>query len=413
MEKRIIFPRLMFFIGLGFFLFLGSCAVHKPNQPEGKQMSFTDGTLGLQPTRLLVRIHYSYDSLLRRLAFVPGKILAEQKENDPFLIQLNNTPKIEYRNDKIFISDLQLIFKAKPSVLGMNAGWFQGTIKAQVSFPISSNVGPDIYFETCDYSYDWLQKPSIKVAGFSVNASSIIDKYIESKKEFISKGILDNLNAVVSAKNWLPKIQQEIISRKSAQFEWLNDKFSIIPKSFSFENRSVTGDFELRGNLGISTVGGEKANFKPLNGLIDNQLVFFTGKSSLLAMLTNLNKGKLQIDNLSIEKEGLYVETKGLLGKNSKINFTIQVYNDSQFLYLVCKNIEQEKLRFPYNLMPKRVEKRISESIEKNKIDFSQMLVNSGMTDQIGNIQLINLQSQQEGIFVIGKILNPILLINP
>lgn len=159
-----LFPRLLLVISLGFLLFLSSCKSRQVLTGFTKPVFF-DNIIEIPKSSIPLKISIPYDSILKRLNYSKGRLIIDIKEDsgkDPLTIEMLNAPELSFINGRFEINNCKIRFKSRPSISGINAGWLEGMLNVTIKLPIQTPFSQEIKFTSCEFKYDWVEKPKVK-----------------------------------------------------------------------------------------------------------------------------------------------------------------------------------------------------------------------------------------------------------
>jgi len=419
MQKNQRFPRLLILISLGFLLIFTSCSTQKSKVETTKALFFTN-QIELPKSSLLIDFVLPYDSILPLMNIKKGKAIVEISESsssDPLSIILLNKPNIIKRKDEIQLSNCQLSFKARPSLAGINAGWIEGNIKVDLSLMISNQSTKQVHFKETNYTYQWLTTPKVKVMGFPVNVSSLLDKYIQSKEGRLKEAILTKINSMVEVNQWLPKVKQMVLNQSFGEYQLLSKEMTLDVISFNFEDQQVVFRSKIEGPLGLSFKDSPSLNYQ-LKGSEPNLVSYYADQTSLQSMFDLMISNKIphsfkKINLNSISNKGIGLEVLGMFGKHSRITFDCDLGIKNSKIYFYPDNTQINHLGFPYNFFKGSIKSKLARTIGKMTIDIPQMLSKDTTNKMFKDIQFKEIRTNPSGVLLLGKINNAVLKIYP
>lgn len=419
MLKTKYFPSLLLYISLGFLLLFSSCATRKIKVETSKALFFTN-QLEVPKSSLLVDFVLPYDSLLTKLNIKKGVTIFDMLEStstDPLQIKLLNTPSISKHKDEIHLSNCQLGFKAKPSIAGINAGWIEGSIKANLALTLANQSLTNIQFKDTNYSYQWLTTPQVKVMGFPVNVSSLLDKYIKSKERVFKEAILANINSKVDVNEWLPKVKQTILNQPFGAYQLISNELALDVVNFKFEDQQVIFRSKIEGPLGLTLKDSTPFSYQ-IKGSESNVVMYYANLASLQSMFDHMvqnyssySNTKLNLNNISTNGFGL--EVLGMFGKKSQIIFDCGIGINQSKIYFSAENIRLQHIGFPYQFFKNKIRRKLASSIEKMTVDIPKMLSSDLPNELFKDISFKEIRTNPSGVLLVGKINNAVVKIYP
>ena len=412
-------PRLIIYTSLGFLLFFTSCKTSIPNVSSSKIVYFEE-QIEVPSSTLVLSIKMSYDSILGKLNYKNGKTLVDIREesgSDPLLIQLANTPKIVKQNNRFFITNCLLNFRTKPSIAGINAGWIEGKIKMDLQLDVNKLATNQFNFSSCAYQYEWIEKPQVKMMGFSVNVASILDKYIQSREEKLREAFLLKINPIVDPSYWMPLVRKQLIVSSIGNYQLLSNQIGIEFKNFTLNENDLSLNLKLDGLLGFKWKSDQNSSLH-LIGKEDNLFYFFADKSAIQLMFDELVQKNESIHSKSVHinsfsPAGMNLEASGMFGSKSKVKFDCQLYSSDSKLKFSATSIRLEKIKFPYSLFKNSIKNKLINSIGSMSIDIHDMLIKGDSNAVFRDITFKEIRMNSASLVLVGKYNGPILQINP
>lgn len=179
-----------------------------------------------KPKNLLVSVFVSYDSLSKWINQRPDKTIFESKSDQsfigfPILTSLAGQVKLSSKNTNQLVIHAPALFEAKPNVAGFNAGIVRGKLDL--------NLGIDLHLKSLNkfdvgnitYTYQWVEKPMVKVAGFGVNVGPVVDNLIKNKYNEINASLKSNLESVLQ-----PDSMEKLLVNNARNIDWPEHTFS-------------------------------------------------------------------------------------------------------------------------------------------------------------------------------------------
>ena len=100
--------------------------------------------------------------------------------------------------DQINLS-LPIRLQAKPAIAGISAGTITGDLAMKVQLKWNLSSLSSLQIKDVAYDYHWIQRPSVKVLGFPVNVTTVVDQLLSQKKMDILSQLQNQLNAKITA----------------------------------------------------------------------------------------------------------------------------------------------------------------------------------------------------------------------
>jgi hypothetical protein len=377
-----------------------------------------------KPKNFLVSIFISYDSLSKWVNQRPNKTIFESKSDQTFIgfpIQSSLAGKVRFSSHKSnhIIIQAPALFEAKPNVAGFNAGVVRGKLDLNVDVDLQVKSLNNFGVGNISYSYQWLEKPIVKVAGFGVNVGPVVDNLFKSKYNEVNATIKSNLEGLLQSAS-LEKIlvdnAQKIIW---PEYAFPTNKIGLGIRKLDVEPQGLNLELLLNTSIGFSTykIDTKKAMGYYMNN--DQKLgreLPFSGQldwNMINSFLTKSAQEKLKNKGLKIQINGedtsfLSANINGFKGVKSelKIDFVPVVFDQHVVGFQVI-NQEIKGLSFPNSLFKKQIIKRINRMANDFKFDLlkSQELIEkfSGpLVMNNTNLKIDFLQWNESSFYVSG-----------
>ncbi|WP_166227970.1 DUF4403 family protein [Aquirufa beregesia] len=408
--------------------FLGfSCrkATLLPSKPAIYQEKFNQ----LKPSFTEVDFEFSYDTLQKWLQLRPGKTMFQTGSNTsivgfPLQVNLLNAAKIQGNNDRTLSLKLPISFTAEPSLAGFSAGKVNGQMDLTVQADIVSKPISALSVQQIKYSYQWKEKPSLRVAGFGVNVSSVIDRLLASKQEQLVSQLSAQINQSLQVTHLEKMLNSTIHSMPVADFMLHPTVSQIALDHVVLGTNSVRGTAYVNSSLEFTNVFDNRVLQKNALKLISTVPSVTESGAPFSVQLsweylrslveTQMRKGAKQ-PNLTLtlqttDTRWIHCTILGYKGKASSFSFDfIPVLLEDNKLSIRLVSKELSGLSFPSNLFKKQVVNRLERNLNQFNIDPMLFIdrskwMNSGLIDSDMNIRLDSLQWNLEVLNVLGKI---------
>ncbi len=377
-----------------------------------------------KPKNFLVSVFISYDSLSKWIDQRPDKTIFESKSDQSFIgfpIQSSLAGKVKFSTNKSkhLIIQAPALFEAKPNVAGFNAGVVRGKLDLNVDIDLQVKSLNNFGVGNISYSYQWLEKPMVKVAGFGVNVGPVVDNLFKSKYNEVNTTIKSNLEGFLqptSLEKMLINNAQNIIW---PEYTFPTSRIGLGIRKLDIVPQGINLELLLNTSLGFSTSPMDTKRtiryYMNNDQKIGRELPF-SGQLDWIKInefLTKSAQEKLKIKGLKIHIDGentSYLSTNiiGFKGPKSelKIDF-VPVLFDQHIIGFQIVNQEIKGLSFPKSLFKKQVIRRINRLATDFKFDLmkSQDLIDkfSGplvMTNT--NLKIDLLQWNQSSFYFSG-----------
>lgn len=159
-----------------------------------------------KPTFVRVDVSMSFDTLNHWLNRMQNRSLFKSGEANSFIgfpieIAQQGPLKLSAGQNQQLIVQLPTVFDAKPQIAGISAGNIHGKMQLKLSSKLNLSDFSNATISDVGYSYEWIQKPSVSVAGFPINAAPIVDNLLASKADVIRQGLGNQLNDLLAKKS--------------------------------------------------------------------------------------------------------------------------------------------------------------------------------------------------------------------
>lgn len=384
-------------------LLIGGCQ-QKIAQIESHSAQYAKEFSVTKPKNFLVSVFISYDSLSKWIDERPDKMIFESKSDQsfigfPILSSLAGQVKLSSKNANHLSIHAPAIFEAKPNVAGFNAGVVRGKLDLNLGIDLQLKSLNKFDVGSITYTYQWLEKPMVKVAGFGVNVSPIIDNLFKNKYNEVNSTIKSNLENLLQ-----PTSMEKLLVNNAQSIRWPEyifptrdvglgiSKFNLSPQGLNLE-------ILLHTSVGFSSskIDVKKTIHYYLNQdpIIGRELPFSGHLDWIMVneFLTNLAQEKLKNLRLKIHVNGegteyLRAYINGFKGPKSEliIDF-IPVVFDQHMLGFRVIHQELKGLSFPKSLFKNQVIKRINRLAADFKFD---LIKSSEFMNQFSGSLLIN-----------------------
>jgi len=398
-------------------------------QPKLTQNAFTSAQYakvfsGTKPKNFLVSVFISYDSLSKWVDQRPDKTIFESKSDQSFIgfpIQSSLAGKVKFSSNKSkhLIIQAPALFEAKPNVAGFNAGIVRGKLDLNLDIDLQIKSLNNFGVGNILYSYQWLEKPMVKVAGFGVNVGPVVDNLFKSKYDELYATIKSNLEGLLQPASLEKMLVNNAQNISWPEYTFPTSRIGLGIRKFDITPQGLNLELLLNTSVGFSTskIDTKKTIRYYLNN--DQQLgreLPFSGQLDWMIInefLTKSAQEKLKNKGLKIQIHGkgtsfLSANINGFKGAKSelKIDFVPVIFDQHMVGFQVVRQ-EIKGLSFPNSLFKKHVIRRINRLANDFKFDLmkSQELIDkfSGplvMTNT--NLKIDLLQWNESSFYVSG-----------
>ena len=171
-------------------VFISSCAKTLVPAPIAEKSVYVDRFPAIKSGLTTIDFSLSYDSLFALSQLKPGSVLYQNSIGSsaidfPLDVRLLAPIQLQaIQNDHISLS-LPVRMVAKPELAGISAGTVSGDLAMKVQLKWNLASINALQVKEVAYDYQWIQKPSVKVMGFPVNVSGVVDQLLNQKKALI------------------------------------------------------------------------------------------------------------------------------------------------------------------------------------------------------------------------------------
>lgn len=340
-----------------------------------------------KPKNFLFSVFVSYDSLSKWIEQRPDKTIFESKSDQswigfPIKSSIVGPVRFFSNNSNHLALKVPAILEAKPNVAGFNAGVVRGKLDLNVGLDLQIKSINKFEVADLNYSYQWLEKPTIKVAGFGVNVGPLVDNLFKTKYKDLTLTIKSNLEDLLK-----PTSLEKIIVNNAQNIRWPSNVFptndvGLGIKKLDLTSQGISFDLLINTSIGFSTFKA-KANNSVRYYLNNDPKVGrelpFSGQLEWLILneiLTKSGQEKFKNKALKIQINGqglsyLSAKINGFKGQKSelKIDFVPIIFDDHLLGFQVIHQ-EINGLSFPRSLFKNRVIKRINLLANEFKFDL-------------------------------------------
>lgn len=268
------FSKSLLFLPVVCFLVLTGCQPSTTTQPKAPTESYKHTNMDIQSEKhkstVHVPIELSIAELTRHLnTQVQGLIYEDNDRQEGFKIKVWKRALIvaEARDSLLYYTVPLKIWGEKSyqvlGITGAQATEFQINLKFMTRF----GVDPDweVRSQTVSAGFDWVTKPSIKVANIEIPITGIISRKISENLETFSKAIDKNIQESIEVKPYVVQAWNLIREPRQLSEEyrtWLVvTPTDILMTPFQVDKGKISTSIGIRGFT--QTLTGEKPTIKP------------------------------------------------------------------------------------------------------------------------------------------------------
>lgn len=374
----------LFFLG---FLLL-SCAKSIVPAKVISKSTYVDKFPAIKPSLTTLDFNLSYDSLFALSQLKTGSVLFQNTEPSavldfPLDIRLLGPIKAQsLAKDEVKIM-LPVRMLAKPELAGISAGTVSGDLAMNVQLKWDLTGLNNLQIKTANYDYSWLQKPSVKVLGFPVNVSGVVDQLFNQKKPFVISQMQQSLNASIKATVTKPLLFQRFFSDIPSGYRLepvSNSAFDV--RNLEFTSGGVKGQVRYFGGLriksGIQVQTPILIPIKDLSPAVTSSVLPFQYQLSGSEIVAFFKQGNPKLKGeaeLVLGSSGMIFKLNKFKGKSSQIeaNFDFVLYPD-QSLGIQIFDSRLRGLGLPASLFTRKIQRKLQAQASSYRFQPSQLL---------------------------------------
>ena len=377
-----------------------------------------------KPKNFLVSVFVSYDSLSKWVNQRPDKTIFESKSDQSFIgfpihSSLAGQVKFSSNNSNHLLINAPAIFEAKPNVAGFNAGTVRGKLDFNVDLDVQLKSMNKFDVGNISYTYQWVEKPMVKVAGFGVNVGPIVDNLFKNKYNEVNTTIKSSVDGLLQ-----PTSLEKILVNNAQSISWPEYAFptshvGLGIRKLDFSTKGLNLELLLNASIGFSSSPLDKKKLVryylnkdqkigrelPFSGQFDWQMIN--------AYITKLAQEKLKNPRVKIHingegKDYMRAQINGFKGLKSEllIDFVPVIFEQNQIGFQIIHQ-ELKGLSFPNSLFKNHAFKRINRLANDFKYDLmksKELLSNfSGpFMPNNANLGIDIIQWNESGFYVNG-----------
>ena len=416
MKKNIVLWLVMFF-------FIWSCQP-KLTQTITHTGKYAKVFLGAKPRNFLVSVFVSYDSLSKWVDQRPDKTIFESKSDQsfigfPIMSSLSGQVKFSTNNSNHLLIRAPAIFEAKPNVAGFNAGTVRGKLDLNVDLDVQLKSLNKFDVGNISYTYQWVEKPMVKVAGFGVNVGPIVDNLFKNKYNEVNATIKSSVEGLLQ-----PASLEKMLVNNAQSIPWPEYAFptshvGLGIRKLDFSTKGLNLELLLNASIGFSASQLDKKKLVRYYLNTDQKIgreLPFSGQLEWLminAYITKLAQEKLKNPRVKIYingegKDYMRAQINGFKGSKSEllIDFVPVIFEQNQIGFQIIHQ-ELKGLSFPNSLFKNHAFKRINRLANDFKFDLmksKELLSNfSGpLMPNNANLGIDVIQWNESGFYVSG-----------
>jgi hypothetical protein len=372
----------------------------------------------------LVSVFVSYDSLSKWVDQRPDKTIFESKSDQsfigfPIMSSLAGQVKFSTNNSNHLLIRAPAIFEAKPNVAGFNAGTVRGKLDLNVDLDLQLKSLNKFDVGNISYTYQWVEKPMVKVAGFGVNVGPIVDNLFKNKYNEVNATVKSSLEGFLQPASLEKTLVNNAQSIPWPEYVFPTSHVGLGIRKLDFSTKGINLELLLNASIGLSTTQLDKKKLVryylntdqkigcelPFSGQLDWQMIN--------AYITKLAQEKLKNPRVKIQINGegrdyMRAQINGFKGSKSEllIDFVPMIFEQKQIGFLIIHQ-ELKGLSFPNSLFKNHAFKRINRLANDFKFDLmksKELLSNfSGpLMPNNANLGIDVIQWNESGFYVSG-----------
>ena len=416
MKKNIVLWLVMIF-------FIWSCQP-KLTQTVTHSAKYAKVFSGAKSRNVLVSVFISYDSLSKWVEQRPDKTIFESKSDQSFIgfpIQSSLAGQVKFsaNNSNHLLIRAPAIFEAKPNVAGFNAGIVRGKLDLNIDMDVQLKSLNKFDVGNIAYTYQWVEKPMVKVAGFGVNVGPIVDNLFKNKYNEVNATIKSSVEGLLQPASLEKMLVNNAQSIRWPEYAFPTSHVGIGIRKLDFSTKGLNLELLLNASIGFSTsqLDQKKTVHYYLNKdqKIGRELPFSGQLDWLLinTLITKLVQEKLKNPRVKIQingegKDYMRAQINGFKGSKSEllVDFVPVIFEQNRVGFQIIHQ-ELKGLSFPNSLFKNHAFKRIYRLANDFKYDLvkSQELISNFSGPLIlnnTNLTIDAIQWNESGFYVSG-----------
>lgn len=372
-----------------FFLlvFISSCAKTIAPIPISDRSVYVDRFPAIKPGLTMIDFSLSYDSLFALSQLKTGSVLYQNTKASsvldfPLDIRLLAPIQLQAINKDHISLSLPVRMLAKPELAGISAGTVSGDLAMKIQLKWNLGSLTALQVRELTYDYQWIQKPSVKVMGFPVNVSGVVDQLLNQKKALILAQMQEQLNAKIRSMVMKPFLFQSFFTDSPSGFRIEPAVSSAVDlRDLSFDQNSIKGQLRYAG--GFKVVSGQN-NLAPLFIPVKDlpgagkpilPFQFQLSGPELMAQIQSTNPSWKGNGAFTFQKDGLRFQLTQFKGKSSRleVDFDFVIYSDNT-VGIQLKNTRLEGLSFPASLFKRKIQSKLQAQAAVFRFQSNQIL---------------------------------------
>jgi hypothetical protein len=245
---------------------------------KGKQVEKNVSTIGIPFEITMADVERQINANVKDLVFEDNSM--EDNNYDNFMCKVNKRENISVtaQNETFtFNVPLKVWAKVGYKVMGINIPPQELNFDFNVKFGTKFSIAPnwEASVQSFPIGYEWVKKPTVRLAGFDISVAGLVEKALNSKQDAILKALDDAVRKNVEIKKyivqaWNTAMQPYLLSEKYKT--WLK----ITPTELQMTPLTTVNN-RVKATIGIKaiteTITGVKPTYLPVTTVPDLKLV--------------------------------------------------------------------------------------------------------------------------------------------
>jgi len=382
---KIIFWSLLFVLGI-----ISCKRIEKPSNLVGTfQTNISHQSSGVTSLEFSI----SYDTLFKWIGAKKGKELYNSQNdiNGLFplkMIQDGQLEVVEASGTALQLS-VPISWEAEPRLSGFSAGVVKGKILLLINSKLDLSDYQNIKVKQTDLEYRWIEKPSLKVLGFGVNVTGVIDQMIKSKKSIIIENINQYTNQALQFNQWEKTINDLLKPIVFQDFVFHNYNTSIDFANLSINKKGLNGLIRIKSHVELLDNRNVLAYRTPIAARFEKLKLDSVSKINFNLNLSFNYLKKIFLENIKKEvpssdvnfefrvadSTSILCDIVGLKGIKSHLKLRlVPTIKSFDKLGILTQEVQFKHLSFPSSLFKKQIEKRIFSQLNNYQFDLNSKI---------------------------------------
>lgn len=339
-----------------------------------------------------VNVLISYDTLFKWLKTGEGQVLFDSKnENSNLPLQITQAGKITIHpisKDQIEIT-LPVSWIAEPNLSGFSAGKVTGKMHLKIKTKLDISDFKKLKCNQLDFEYDWMERPSVKVMGFGVNVTGLIDQLIKNQKSSILTSLSNYTNRILQFNYWEYRLKKELKPIVFQDFVFHHYQTKIDLDRIAFQSEGISGLLKIQSIVELSDkynvrAYDENANFEfgrisndSTSKLSFNVNLSYTYLENIFteSLRSELKQNDVKLTFLKADSSHISFELKSFKGVQSRLTLDLipVIYSDEQ-LGIKVNDLSFKQLPFSSSLFKRTAQKRITYQLNAYRFNLNERI---------------------------------------